>query len=50
MRGWVVHAFVIPGRREGPDPESRNMLNVGLWIPGSLALLAPRNDGTERVR
>jgi hypothetical protein len=25
------------------DPES----SVNLWIPGSLALLAPRNDGSD---
>src|SRR6185437_6702101 len=36
------HLFlrVIPGRREAPDPESI----TGIWIPGSLAPLAPRND------
>jgi hypothetical protein len=34
---------VIPGRPEGPDPESIRR-SVGLWIPGLLALLAPRND------
>ena len=35
---------VIPGRPEGPDPESRCILSVRVWIPGSLAALAPRND------
>jgi hypothetical protein len=32
--------FVIPGRSEGPDPESRKVL----WIPDSRAAPAPRND------
>jgi hypothetical protein len=28
----------------GAEPESRYELWVWLWIPGSLAALAPRND------
>jgi hypothetical protein len=36
---------VIPGRREAPNPEPSYEFRVGFWIPGSLALLAPRNDG-----
>jgi hypothetical protein len=38
---------VIPGRAEGANPESRaaGQFFVWLWIPGSLAALAPRNDG-----
>lgn len=38
---------VIPGRRKAANPESRDPagLFAGLWIPGSLAALAPRNDG-----
>ena len=39
--------FVIPGRAEGADPESRNSFGARLWIPGSLASLAPRNDGSD---
>jgi hypothetical protein len=35
---------VIPGRAEGANPESRKKLGVLLWIPGSRATLAPRND------
>ncbi len=36
---------VIPGCAEGADPESRGgFLGARLWIPGSLAMLAPRND------
>ena len=39
------HSFlVIPGRRATPDPESRYKRPGWFWIPGSLALLAPRND------
>jgi hypothetical protein len=30
-----------------PDPESRYTFGNCFWIPGSLALLAPRNDGEE---
>src|SRR5262245_23279073 len=36
---------VIPGRREAADPESRSIHRLLNWIPGSLAALAPRNDG-----
>jgi hypothetical protein len=38
-------SFVIPGRREAASPESRPKLSASGWIPGSLAALAPRNDG-----
>jgi hypothetical protein len=31
---------VIPGRPEGPDPESRYEHRDRFWIPGSLALRA----------
>jgi hypothetical protein len=34
--------IVIPGRREAANPESSHVQNC--WIPGSLALRAPRND------
>jgi hypothetical protein len=27
-----------------PNPESSATCGISLWIPGSLALLAPRND------
>src|SRR4029078_5038462 len=37
---WSHLLRVIPGRREAPDSESI----TGIWIPGSLAPLAPRND------
>src|SRR5215813_6265770 len=35
---------VILGPAAGRDPESRTRQGVHGWIPGSLALLAPRND------
>jgi len=35
---------VIPGRTEGAGPESIATAVSGIWIPGSLAALAPRND------
>jgi hypothetical protein len=35
---------VIPGRTEGANPES-SPVGMHIWIPGSLAALAPRNDG-----
>ena len=50
MRGCVDSQLVIPARAKGANPESRNMHNAQLWIPGSLAPRAPRNDGVERVR
>ena len=36
--------LVIPGRAEGANPESRTRPGACIWIPGSLAPLAPRND------
>jgi len=43
-------SVVIPGRAEGASPESRAIRrSMPLWIPDSLASLAPRNDG-ERPR
>src|SRR5712671_1248525 len=39
---------VIPGRREAASPESI-ATGRGLWIPGSLASLGPRNDGNKCV-
>jgi hypothetical protein len=36
--------LVIPGPAEGQNPESSGELGMCFWIPGSLALLAPRND------
>jgi hypothetical protein len=35
---------VIPGPAEGQNPESRTQHFACVWIPGSLAPLAPRND------
>ena len=43
-----VHMQVIPGRAEGAGPESSATIEglaVPLWIPGSRASRAPRNDG-----
>src|SRR6185312_5552810 len=41
----VLHAFVvIPGRRVSDGPGIHTPMRCGLWIPGSLAPLAPRND------
>jgi hypothetical protein len=37
--------FVIPGRTEGANPESRNKRNAGIWIPGPA--LARRPGMTE---
>src|SRR5215831_1632797 len=37
---------VIPGRRRAASPESI-ATDRGLWIPGSLAALGPRNDGDK---
>ena len=39
--------FVIPERAAGADPESRYKLERRVWIPGSRAALAPRNDTEE---
>src|SRR5688572_9681315 len=39
-------SVVIPGRPKGPRRESRSTLSASVWIPGSLAPLAPRNDLT----
>jgi hypothetical protein len=35
------HLSVIPGRPEGPDPESRCKLSVSFWIPDSALRAAP---------
>jgi hypothetical protein len=35
---------VIPGRRASVEPGIHNH-QLGVWIPGSLVSLAPRNDG-----
>jgi hypothetical protein len=32
---------VIPGRAEGANPESRRLLWIHLWIPGSALRAAP---------
>src|SRR5262245_46884485 len=40
-----LHHGVIPGPRAARDPESRDRHGACLWIPGSRASLAPRNDG-----
>jgi hypothetical protein len=40
---------VIPGRAGGANPESRYKPGIYFWIPGSLALRAPRNDSREIV-
>ena len=38
-------SLVIPGRgRQAASPESI-LRSAGVWIPGSVAALAPRNDG-----
>jgi hypothetical protein len=39
-----VCSSVIPGPAAGRNPESRCKHGTGFWIPGSLAVLAPRND------
>ena len=39
-----MSAFVIPGRAEGANPESRNEFGARIWIPGPLAARASRND------
>jgi microcin C transport system substrate-binding protein len=45
----VMKKTVIPGRAGGANPESRNQgFGARSWIPGSLAALAPRNDGLTR--
>src|SRR5215475_5607179 len=41
--GRFVH-LGIPGTAAGRSPESRTTKGVHIWIPGSLAPLAPRND------
>jgi hypothetical protein len=41
--------FVIPGRAEGANPESRNKHCACVWIPGPLAARASRNDGGDSV-
>jgi len=48
-RGKVQFCFVIPGRAKhepGIHP-TRYAERAVRWIPGSLAMLAPRNDGGE---
>jgi hypothetical protein len=40
----VTKKFVIPGRAEGANPESRTKLGACVWIPGSRAARVPRND------
>ena len=42
--GRSVAYSVIPGRAEGANPESGGAPGICIWIPGSLAALAPRND------
>jgi len=37
-------SFVTPGRAAGASPESSNERGACLWIPGSPAKRAPRND------
>jgi branched-chain amino acid transport system substrate-binding protein len=41
---FLAHVTVIPGPAEGQNPESRTQHFACVWIPGSLAPLAPRND------
>jgi hypothetical protein len=36
--------FVIPGRAASREPGIQKS-GIHFWIPGSRALLAPRNDG-----
>ncbi len=33
--------FVIPGRTEGANPESRNKLSACIWIPGPALRAVP---------
>jgi hypothetical protein len=40
-----MKTFVIPGRAEGANPESRGEI-TRIWIPGPLAARASRNDGS----
>src|SRR5258708_12880543 len=40
---------VIPGRHVAPDPKSRYKFGACFWIPGSLVVLAPRNDGESEA-
>jgi hypothetical protein len=40
----MSYFFVIPGRAEGANPESRNRFRERIWIPGPLATRASRND------
>jgi hypothetical protein len=50
----AAELVVIPGRTEGPGPETMNTcfanVFVGLcsWLPGARSLPAPRNDGQSR--
>src|SRR6266851_5922547 len=46
--GGTIFA-VIPGRHVAPDPKSRYKFGACFWIPGSLVLLAPRNDGESEA-
>src|ERR1039458_2364828 len=36
--------LVIPGRHVSAGPRIQRVIHLSLWIPGSLATLAPRND------
>ena len=36
--------LVIQGRRAVASPESKSNVRADIWIPGSRAALAPRND------
>src|SRR5882724_7291414 len=40
--GAILPSF--RGRHVAPDPKSRYKFGACFWIPGSLVLLAPRND------
>ncbi len=42
----MTPCFVIPGRPEGPDPESRSSV---LCVWGSLAIIGPRFARTRRL-
>jgi len=39
-----ILSFVIPGTAEGRNPESSTGFGICIWIPGSHASRAPRND------
>jgi hypothetical protein len=36
-----ITKFVIPGRAEGTNPESRNVFRIRIWIPGPALRAVP---------